>query len=427
MASRSVTVWGDSELSTIFVQNGGTSGNRLVMEAGDTLTVYHASYSSISSNIAVTGFSTAQWTSATQMSIPRNSVNNRTVKTSPTAASINLTVSFSGYTSGTIYLSIVDSADTTPDSFTFNSIAVANPGATYELGSFLVTGINVGVTMTASGTATTKTKIGVGGTYTTLNKTVYNNNRVYVQGTAPTQYGTSTTATVTIGGVSHTATITTPTAPVGTKIPIGVSSGAISLDDVRKLFGPSSAPGVYGTASMSNYYRNGTYVPNITTGTPNNNNIPTSGTIDLADFYDSCTTLFFDDDPTNKTLNLSTVGQGNSGNLAWYPNTDWTMGFGPDMAFLVEYQIFHEVIIGEIIGSLTSVTLTANGTNYDLLASQADITTGWGTGSIGVTVSAPQNCEAFVVGTITLTARHRVYTSYTRSIEFQYNVSVYGP
>ena len=84
-------------------------------------------------------------------------------------------------------------------------------------------------------------------------------------------------------------------------------------------------------------------------------------------------------------------------------------------------------MIGEIIGSLTSVTLTANGTNYDLLASQADITTGWGTGSIGVTVSAPQNCEAFVVGTITLTARHRVYTSYTRSIEFQYNVSVYGP
>jgi hypothetical protein len=196
---------------------------------------------------------------------------------------------------------------------------------------------------------------------------------------------------------------------------------------VRKLFGPASAPGVYGTASMSNYYRNGTYVPNITTGTPNNNNIPTSGTIDLADFYNSCTTLFFDDDPQNKSLNINTIGGGNTGTLSWYPNTDWTMGFGPSMAFLVEYQIFHEVIIGEIIGSLTTVTLTANGTNYNLLSSQADITTSYGSGSMGITVTAPQNCEAFVVGSVTLTARHRVYTSYTKSIEFQYNVSVYGP
>ena len=427
MASQSVTVWADAGFGAILVQNGGTASNRLVMEAGDTLTVYHASYSSVSSNIAVTGFSTAQWTSATQMSIPRNSTQNRTVKTSPTAANINLTVSFSGYTSGTIYLSVVNSADTTPDAFTFNSITNANPGADYELGSFVVTGINVGVTMTATGTAGTKTKIGTGGSYTTLSKTVYNNQRVYVKGTAPSQYGQSTSATVTIGGVSHTATITTPTAPVGTKIPIGVSSGAISLDNVRKLFGPSSAPGVYGAASMANYYRGGTYVPNVTTGTPNNNNIPTSGAIDLADFYNSCTTLFFDDDPTNKSLNINTIGGGSTGTLSWYPNTDWTMGFGPDMAFLVEYQIFHEVIIGELIGSLTTVTLTANGTNYNLLASQADITTGYGSGSMGITVTAPQNCEAFILGTVTLTARHRVYTSYTKSIEFQYNVSVYGP
>lgn len=427
MANQSVTVFGDAGLGAILVQNGGSSGNRLVMEAGDVLTITHASYSSISSTVSVTGFGTGQWTSATQLSISRSSSATKTVKSSPTAASVNLTVSRSGYTSGTIYISVVDSADTTPDAFTFNSITNANPGADYELGSFVVTGINVGVTMTATGTAGTKTKIGVGGSYTTLSKTVYNNQRVFVKGTAPSQYGSSTSATVTIGGVSHTATITTPTTPAGTKIPIGVSSGAISLDNVRKLFGPASAPGVYGTASMSNYYRNGTYVPNVTTGTPNNNNIPTSGTIDLADFYNSCTTLFFDDDPQNKSLNLSTVGQGNSGSLSWYPNTDWTMGFGPDMAFLVEYQIFHEVIIGEIIGSLTTVTLTANGTNYNLLASQADITTGYGSGSMGISVTAPQNCEAFVVGSVTLTARHRVYTSYTRSIEFQYNVSVYGP
>lgn len=51
------------------------------------------------------------------------------------------------------------------------------------------------------------------------------------------------------------------------------SSGAIDLQDVADEFGGSTPHGI------SEYYRNGQYV------TENNTGIPTSGTIDMADFY----------------------------------------------------------------------------------------------------------------------------------------------
>lgn len=54
-----------------------------------------------------------------------------------------------------------------------------------------------------------------------------------------------------------------------------VSSGAISINSLVSEYG-GSAP-----HSMNEYYRGGSLVANHT----NNSNIPTSGTIDLADFY----------------------------------------------------------------------------------------------------------------------------------------------
>lgn len=61
------------------------------------------------------------------------------------------------------------------------------------------------------------------------------------------------------------------------------TSGAISLLDIQNEFGGSSP------TKISEYYRNGSYVP----GTyyfkggsyAINTSVPTSGTIDLADFY----------------------------------------------------------------------------------------------------------------------------------------------
>ena len=430
MANRSVSVFADAELSTIFVLGGGSSNNRLDMGPGDVLTVTHTSASPpATGNASVTAFSSSFWTSTTAMSVARGSSQTRTIKSGATNGTPNLTVSISGYGTATIYLNIVSSTDSTPDAFSFSGRSDAVPGTEYALGQFKVTGINVAVGASASGTAGTRFRVN-NGTLSSASKTVNNNDWVYVYGTSSSSYNTSTSATISIGGVSHTATISTPTSPPeGTRIPIGVSSGAISLDNVRRLFGPSGgSPGTYGTAAMSSYYRGGTYVPNITTGTPNNANIPTSGTISLSNFYDSFTSIFFQSGPNNKFATIVTTSQGGSANISWYPGNDWTMGYAPNMEDLCEYQFFHEVdVLSENIGSLNSVTLVMNGTSYDLLASQADRTSSYGSGSIYINVSAPASSEAFVVGTITITARHRVYTSYTISRSFQYNFNVYGP
>lgn len=53
------------------------------------------------------------------------------------------------------------------------------------------------------------------------------------------------------------------------------SSGPISLEDIRNEFG-GTAPD-----SITEYYRNGSFVPD----TPANSGIPTSGQISLSDFY----------------------------------------------------------------------------------------------------------------------------------------------
>lgn len=53
------------------------------------------------------------------------------------------------------------------------------------------------------------------------------------------------------------------------------SSGAISIDDIVAEFGGTSPDG------LDEYYRGGTYVPDITA----NNGVPTSGTISIEDFY----------------------------------------------------------------------------------------------------------------------------------------------
>ena len=56
---------------------------------------------------------------------------------------------------------------------------------------------------------------------------------------------------------------------------ISITSGTISLGDLRTFFGDS------GSLALGDLYKGGSLVPNIS----QNNSIPTSGTIDLADFY----------------------------------------------------------------------------------------------------------------------------------------------
>lgn len=73
------------------------------------------------------------------------------------------------------------------------------------------------------------------------------------------------------------------------------SSGAISLQDIEDEFGGT------GSISLSEYYRNGTYV------TSNNTSVPTSGTIDMADFYGTVKQFTYTFSSNAKEVNLNTT------------------------------------------------------------------------------------------------------------------------
>lgn len=428
MANRSVTVFGDAELGSIIVIGGGTSSNRLTMEEGDVLTVTHSLASNIfSGNITVATFSSNYWTSTSNMSLARGSSATRTIKTNPTENNISLSVTASGYTGGTIYIQVLSSIDTTPDQFNIGAdITNANPNQEYFIGSFTVSGINTGTTMSCSGTANTKTRIGTGGTKSSSDKTVFNGSVVYVFGDSSSNYNASTTATVTIGGVSDSATISTKIDPAtGEVIPFPIGSGTISMDDIRSFFGPVS-----GTASLSNYYRGGSYIPNITTGTPNNSSIPTSGTISLSNFYNSMTTLYFSVIASNKSDFEQTTSSGGVAGVSWNKQNDWEVGFGPDMEDIVEYRITvnpSNYSAFPLLGSYLDIII--NGVVTDRTNSTTQFQTSFASTNDDVTINfgSDRLCEGIAAGSITIEIRHPDYTSVVFSDTFTYNLSLIGP
>ena len=428
MANRTVQIYTDDDAGFVATLGGGSSGSRLDMNAGDVLTIIHNSFLGDGGTISVTGFSTNQFTSNSNMSLAEGASSTRTIKTAPTASTVNITCSHAGISNGTIYLNVVSSTDNTPNAFSFDSVANANPSQEYALGSFTVTGINVGVTAVASGTAGTKTSLTLGGTPTTANKTVTNNQVVYVYGTSSASYGASTSATVTINTVSHTSTITNIGDPsAGTRIPLGITSGAISLDSIRKLFGPATYGPIYGTAAMNTYYRNGTYVPNITSGTPNNSNIPTSGVIDLQDFYSCGTSLYYSSPPSNQFENVDT-GSGAVTRTITFSTNSWTLGYGPSMKYLVDYRFINDIeIYSELAGGIAT-TAVLNGSTYNLETASDPITSPWSSNGVAqITCVANNLSEAFVVVKLTIEARHKVYTAYTTSTQAYYRFNVFGP
>ena len=433
MANHTVTVLGvDLDGSGFFsITSGGSSSNPIQLDQGDTLTVSHGSGSDISGSILVTGWATTIWTNVTTLYVSRGSTGVKTVKSDATHSVTDvITVSRSGYTNGSIYVRINDPtppADTTPDNFSsdLDSVTGANLSQEYFLGSFTVTGINTSVTCSVGGSANTESRVGVDGTKSTANKTVSNNDVIYIWGDSSSSYSTTTYASVTVGTLTVTKNITTGANPSATtqRIPFPVTSGAISMNDIRQFFGPRLS-----SASLGNYYRGGSYVPNNTTGTPNNSGVPASGAIQLDDFYNSFTTIFFSTAPPN----LSGFGFGNDSVVLNWSRNNWEMGFGPDMEDGMDYRITHEVTsFLHNLGSLDVFKITFDGVTRDLtVAGNRSSHTfaytdsyGGSESAITITCTMSNNGECDIAGTITLQARHARATSYTTSATFTYYIN----
>jgi len=433
MANHTVTVLGvDLDGSGFFsITSGGSSSNPIQLDQGDTLTVSHGSGSDISGSILVTGWATTIWTNVTTLYVSRGSTGVKTVKSDATHSVTDvITVSRSGYTNGSIYVRINDPtppADTTPDNFSsdLDNVTGANLSQEYFLGSFTVTGINTSVTCSVGGSANTESRVGVDGTKSTANKTVSNNDVIYIWGDSSSSYSTTTYASVTVGTLTVTKNITTGANPSATtqRIPFPVTSGAISMNDIRQFFGPRLS-----SASLGNYYRGGSYVPNNTTGTPNNSGVPASGAIQLDDFYNSFTTIFFSTAPPN----LSGFGFGNDSVVLNWSRNNWEMGFGPDMEDGMDYRITHEVTsFLHNLGSLDVFKITFDGVTRDLtVAGNRSSHTfaytdsyGGSESAITITCTMSNNGECDIAGTITLQARHARATSYTTSATFTYYIN----
>ena len=114
--------------------------------------------------------------------------------------------------------------DTTPDSLSFSDVtdSVLN---TNKFGNDQVTGINTATNATYSGDANGSFSItGIGGTYNQSAKSVSNGTQIHVRILSANAHSTARSATITVGGVSDTFTVTTSAAS-------DTSPDAFSFDD----------------------------------------------------------------------------------------------------------------------------------------------------------------------------------------------------
>ena len=426
---------------------GANASNPIDLQEGDVLQ-FSCVKAPTDPAMTIKTFSSAYWTSTADILFTSSGSNSRTVKTNPTLSASSVGVYTGGNLDDVCYFNVVSSVDTLPDSIDGDlgtNITNANVSQVYEFAGVEITGINNDVTSSVSGDGTPEQKKNTGGTWGTGNiTTVENGDVIYVRTTSSASYNTAHTVTLKVGGnvsgtlntdyVQDQITVTTLVDPLtGTRIPFTPSSGTISMNDISKFHGPGDGL----QASLGNYYRGGSYIIDTTTGSPNNSGVPTSGSIDIDDFYNSFTTLYFTTAPSNQSINLDTSTTSQTGQMDWSRSAgDWAVGYSPTMYGSVDYRITHEVTqwAGQagMAAKITQYDFTFAGTTTDLTntANHSSFTSAWTTStnpSIVVDLAVNVSTEFFITGKVTLEMRHKVQTSYTFSSDFYYNVFIFGP
>lgn len=399
--------------NTIIISSSDSTGlasnSRMELYEGDTVTFTRTGLGT-GNTVSVISFSSNYWTSTSNISLT-NSGNTvvKTVKNSPTIGTFELAVTKSGTPSKTLYFRTLTSADTTPNSYSIGSDKVANPSQVTYFNSVTVTGINSatpasiinGEIALQSGSAAERT-FG-------SSKTVSNNDVLLVRATAPSGYSQSKTVTLNIGGIYDAALLSTPSDPTsGTQINLGISSGTIDMDSILDLF-MGQNQGFWGytrPSSMSDLYKSGTYVPNITA----NNSIPSSGQISLSNFYNSATSYYIASNPANKSvfIDTSTGSSSYTGSLYWELGVDWDIGYGIGQRYNTELYY----VVTQNVGSVT----VSAGSTYNVINH-----------SIAISKTVSGNTEEFNSGTITIYVRSLVDNSVTATTTMNYAINFFGP
>ena len=145
-----------------------------------------------------------------------------------------------GRATGTIVNDDGAAIDTTPDSFSFPAVTGAEPGSVQTSEAITVTGINAASPISVTGGSFSINN----GSYTTSKQTVTAGQTVRLRQTASTSVNRTTTATLTIGGVSGDYQVTTqgPTLSIADASIVEGNSGSSDLVFTVRLSGAASAP-----------------------------------------------------------------------------------------------------------------------------------------------------------------------------------------
>lgn len=174
-ASATVTVSGGT-----YSKNGGSySSSNTTASNGTTFTLRHTSSSSYSTNTTTT--------------LTVGGVSGSFVSTTEAAPT----------------------ADTTPNAFNLQDIGPVAPGSTNTSVAQQITGMDANTPCSITGQGSPQLQVGGGSNPFVTSSTISPNFYINVRLTAPTAYSSSHTATLTIGTVSDTITITSQAAPTG--------------------------------------------------------------------------------------------------------------------------------------------------------------------------------------------------------------------
>lgn len=325
------------------------------------------------------------------------------------------------FTNGQTYNVVVTdgvTSDTIPNQFSIGA-DITNSGADqYYYRSFTVSGINASTTFSANSTGTgSQTRISTDNSTWTTSITRTNGQTVYVRVKSSSSFNTTTTHTVSAGGVFDSLSITTSSGGTGsgTLIPLGITTGAIDLNTLRSFFGNPTYNS--STISMSDLYRGGNLVPDIS----QNSDVPTSGEIELADLYGAHTQLTIDKNPDVKQFFIPYGQPAGTAVLNWSMSTSPTGQGSVDtgykaLKFVCDYRWIFDVT--DTSGNVPNLSvLEWGGVNYASQATSFPYTTPWHTGLSSLNVEYDYGVQTgSAAGTVRLEVR-KIWNGVTYSAQ----------
>ena len=319
-------------------------------------------------HISLTGMSSAVFhTPSGTINAPGSHIDRGVKNNAPIGTDVITVVpSDSNFPNRGINIVVESSTDTVPDAFDLGSQINNAELYTYvESPIITISGLGAGdgatiYTTDPDGLGGNLYRINSASTWTNSSQLVYNGDTVQCLLRSSTSHNTTRTLRLYIGGVTDDWLVRTrPPTPPKTPVPLGISTPPIGLTDLGDFFGRFNQ---FSNTFLSDYYRGGIYVPNITV----NNGVPTSGNLSLQDFLGSGTEFGWEKLPANKYASHNSTSSGTTLTLGWstleaiITNSDFYVGYGEGIRSVTEYRYSHTGDAEMYIGAGTSWSTSKN-------------------------------------------------------------------